>query len=184
MDLSFQLGLDVYFFVAMRTDHLFIFITFLAMAAAVAIAKFDTQMRVALVAENVKATTMVKLADADVVNLTLLTNAADDNANFRLFLTAVVGLDVQVRASDWMEVAKLVAIYDRAKVRNDVLVRANAERTARFFPPQIPGGELDIARAAFVAAEVEIDDLTAPPKAYFERKLGEVETSFVAQCLT
>ena len=94
-------------------------------------------MHVALVGDNVKETTMVKLADAHVVNLTLLTNVADDTANFRLFLTAVVGLDVQARASDWREVAKLMAIYDNAKVRNEVLVRANAERTAQFLPPQI-----------------------------------------------
>ena len=183
-NVSFQLGSNVSFSFALRAENSPLFITFVAMAAAIAIAKLDAQMHVALVAENVKETTMVKLADADVINLTLLTNAADDKANFRLFLTAVVGLDVTARASDWMEVAKLMAIYDNAKVRNEVLVRANAERTAQFLPPQIQGNELDIARAAFVAAEFEIDNLTAPSKAYFERKLGEVETSFAAECLT
>ena len=85
-----------------------------------------------------------------------------------------------------MEIGKLVSVYVASSTNAEVQLKADAERILLNLPPQINPLDMDTAKKIFHTQfpKVVLSMSQEPSKPFFERKILEVETAFIADQLT
>ena len=84
-----------------------------------------------------------------------------------------------------IELAKICAAWEAAKVMKVTEVQRDANRLSLNLPPELLKGDLERAVKVFEKAEdTELNKYTTPSKAFFERLMGQSETFFETVCLT
>ena len=128
---------------------------------------------------------LVKLADLGMNTLTLLRNVAGNRDEFVVFLKDALGFDPSARIADYLEISKLVGVWNRSNISEDVLVKQQADRAASHLPPQLaPHEHLDAKEMWERDVGSELEESLTPGKAYFERLIHQSDTSFQAESLT
>ena len=125
-----------------------------------------------------------RLTSAGITSAQVFGSIADSRQGFRDFLRDVIHLDPTKDPAAYVSVANLIAAFDAAGRTTEIEGRAAAERQAAFLPPRLHDQDLDTVRKAFHLEEFILGDEAAPSKAYFERKVAELDSIFTAEPLT
>ena len=92
--------------------------------------------------------------------------------------------DKSERAQMRMTITRLCSAHLISRTANEVEVRANAERSVANLPVQVASSEFTAVRMAFEKSEYKLNDEISPSKAFFERKLTELDNEYQAEALT
>ena len=100
----------------------------------------------------------------------MLGGIADSRTDFRVHVTQFIGLDAADGAADAREADRLICAFESAKIRNEVEIRAQAERASNFFPVRVDMLEVDTARKTMLPVGKgvihELPDEIAPGREY------------------
>ena len=128
---------------------------------------------------------MEKLGGAGVTTLAIINCLAFDRQSF---IDLIEKTPLEIKNTTVLETisqAKVVAVYEAAKMSWQVELEAASERQVHALPPQLLEMDLDGCVKIFNAAEdEELTDDVIPSKAYLERKIGEMSSTFKAEPLT
>ena len=148
------------------------------------IARLAPRLRSLLTDAGVSGAHMEKLIAVGVFSMQIFIGLADSRPEFRKFLKDAIGLDPSVRVSDYVAVGSLMAAFDAAGRTTEIEARASAERQVAFLPPRIHDADILSVREAFELQEFKLTDEVAPSKAYFERKVAELDSAFTGESLS
>ena len=128
---------------------------------------------------------MDKLGDAGVTTLAVINCVAVDRQSFIDFIEKAPLEIKNTTVVETISQAKVIAVYEAAKMSWQVELKAASERQVNALPPQLLEMDLDGCVKIFNAAEYEeLTDDVIPSKAYLERKIGEMSSTFKAEPLT
>ena len=110
------------------------------------LAKCDTRLISLLTESGVAPQTMALMSEQGLHSVGMLAGIANKREDFRTRVTQFLGLDAATGAADAREVARLICAFESAQIRNEVEIRAQAERASNFLPVRVDMIEVDTAR--------------------------------------
>ena len=131
-----------------------------------------------------------RIAATGHTTLSLFASMGTDAKEVKEYLADVLDLDPKEvvdkseRANMRMTITRLCSAHLVSRTANEVEVRANAERSVANLPLQVSSSEYTAVRLAFERAEYKLYDEILPSKAFFERKLSELDNEYLAEALT
>ena len=104
-------------------------------------------------------------------------------------MKTVVGLnhedpDPLIAVKARLDQARILSVYTAACTTNEVEIKHTAEFQISHQPPEVTLQELVAQRKAFESRRWALDDAECPSNVFYEKKLGEIMTSFEAEPLT
>ena len=127
---------------------------------------------------------MDKLGTAGVTTISIINCIGVDQA----FIDFIEKEPLDIKSDtvpNTIEQAKVIGVYEAAKSTWQVEMKAASERQVNALPPQLQEMDLDQCVKIFNTAEdEELTDDVIPSKAFLERKIGEITSSFKAEPLT
>ena len=94
-------------------------------------------------------------------------------------------MDVFANADDFLPRARLLIVWKACKARQEIEVQHTAQRAVENLQPQTTDQDFGLAKESLeVVEKLSLLDYETPSKPYWERKMGEVATGFVAEPLT
>ena len=134
---------------------------------------------------GVDATICDKLGNAGCTSSGLFGGITGDEKEMVMYLKAACDLDVLARADDFLPRARLLIVWKACKARQDIEVQHTAQRAVENLPPQTTDQDFGLAKESLeIVEKFSLLDYETPSKPYWERKMGEVATGFVAEPLT
>ena len=158
-------------------------------AAQVAnLAKCDTRLVSLLTEFGVAPETMASMGENGLDSVGMLAGIADKREDFRLRVIQFLGLDAANGAADAREVARLICAFESSKIRNEVQIRAQAERASNFLPVRVDMLEVDTARKTMLQVEKglidEFLDEVAPGREYYQWRVNQLTSVLETEQLT
>ena len=127
---------------------------------------------------------MAALGDAGVELAAVYGHVARTEEKLLKFLKSTMNLDNDVKPADAVPIAKLVMAWEVCRKRTEVETEVAAQRAVNHLPPQLAIDDHQTAREAFELREGKpVGNHKIPSEAYFERKIGEMETCLKAEKL-
>ena len=148
--------------------------------------KLDPRLASLLHSADVDPKHMDKLAEKKYVKLQTFAYLGDERKEVRASLVKILGLDPDGNDDDMLNLSQLLTVWKQANTRADAEDKNNAERAVQHLPPRLMPGDLIMAKQSYEKAHGNRETLKSmvPSQQLFEKKLQEVETSFVAHRLT
>ena len=148
--------------------------------------KLDPRLASLLHSADVDAKHMDKLAEKKYVKLQTFAYLGDERKEVRASLVKILGLDPDGNDDDMLNLSQLLTVWKQANTRAEAEDKNNAERAVQHLPPRLLPGDLIQAKQAYERAHGNRETLRSmvPSQQLFEKKLQEVETSFVAHRLS
>ena len=152
------------------------------------LAKCDTRLVSLLTEFGVAPETMAAMGENGLDSVGMLAGIADKREDFRLRVIQFLGLDAANGAADAREVARLICAFESSKIRNEVEIRAQAERASNFLPVRVDMLEVDTARKTMLQVEKglidELPDEVAPGREYYQWRVNQLTSVLEAEQLT
>ena len=143
--------------------------------------KLDPRLAAVFNQAKVSLELMVKVGDAGIETTQEFAHIAHTTEKFYLFLKEVLNLDGEARGEDIVPSSRMYTAWDICRKRTDVETETSAQRAALRLPMQLGIEDHQTAREALEKIlKRELPD----HKAYFEKKVGEIETGPKAEALT
>ena len=126
-----------------------------------------------------------KLGHANCTSSVLFGSITEEEKEMVLYLKSAADLDVTLRPDDFLPRARLLSVWRSCRARQDFEVRHVAQRAVENLPPQTTDQDFGLAKEGLERTEqISLLDYQTPSKPYWERKMGEVSTGFMAEPLT
>ena len=146
--------------------------------------KLEARLQAALTSAGVSDDNLNKFGDNDVLSVSIFANLADDVKDFRAKLD-MMDIKADTLAGSIVQSA-IVGVWKSMRVTTDVEDQAQAQRIQLNLKPSILPKDLAALIKVFEKTDerFKVTKYVCPSKTYFERKIGEVETTFEAEHLT
>jgi hypothetical protein len=154
-------------------------------APAAGAQKLDPQFHAILCQCRVKPEHIAALGDADCDSSAVFGPIAKTEETFYLYIKRILNVDPDARGEDAVPAARLFMAWEVCRKRTEVETEATAQRAVNRMPVQLAIDVFQSARDAFERKQGRVYvDHKIPSENYFEKKVGEMESSLKAEKLS